>query len=178
MEGYFLKAIAIAQKQQAESLELHAITGLARLWRSQGKTAEVRRRLAEIYGWFTEGFDTKGLQEAKPLLEELDRKEHCGSTQACSCPGLDAARIPCSDNGELFDVDRNQTSQAPWRLSDVTHVLCAPEPIRWSQHDPAGYLCYCADQRRYRCADAKRGNGGGFLITTYPCDKIKEGEVI
>jgi predicted ATPase len=44
---------------------------LARLWQSQGKTAEARQMLTEIYGWFTEGFDTKDLQEAKALLEEL-----------------------------------------------------------------------------------------------------------
>ena len=44
---------------------------LARLWQSQGKTAEARQMLAEIYGWFTEGFDTKDLQEAKALLESL-----------------------------------------------------------------------------------------------------------
>jgi predicted ATPase/class 3 adenylate cyclase len=70
-EGYFLKAIAIAQKQQAKSLELRATVSLVRLWQSQGKAAEARQRLAEIYGWFTEGFDTKDLQEAKALLEEL-----------------------------------------------------------------------------------------------------------
>lgn len=70
-EGCFLRAIAIAQKQQAKSLELRAVMSLARLWQSQGKTAEARQMLAEIYGWFTEGFDTKDLQEAKGLLEEL-----------------------------------------------------------------------------------------------------------
>jgi predicted ATPase len=70
-EACFLKAIDIAQKQQTKSLELRAATSLARLWRRQGKTAEARQRLAEIYGWFTEGFDTKDLQEAKALLEEL-----------------------------------------------------------------------------------------------------------
>jgi adenylate cyclase len=71
-EGYFLKAIEIAQQQQARSLELRAVMSLARLWQSQGKHAEARQRLAEIYNWFTEGFDTKDLQEAKALLEELD----------------------------------------------------------------------------------------------------------
>jgi predicted ATPase len=73
-EGYFLKAIAIAQKQQAKSLELRAVMSLARLWQSQGKTSEARQRLAEIYGWFTEGFDTKDLQEAKALLGELSKR--------------------------------------------------------------------------------------------------------
>jgi predicted ATPase len=67
-----LKAIEIARRQQAKSWELRATMSLARLWQSQGKTAEARQMLAEIYGWFTEGFDTKDLQEAKTLLEELD----------------------------------------------------------------------------------------------------------
>ena len=70
-EACFLKAIDIAQKQQAKSLELRATMSLARLWQQQGKTAEARELLAPIYGWFTEGFDTKDLQEAKALLEEL-----------------------------------------------------------------------------------------------------------
>jgi predicted ATPase len=71
IEICFCKAIVIARQQQAKSLELRAATSLARLWRRQGKTAEARQMLAEIYGWFTEGFDTKDLQEAKALLEEL-----------------------------------------------------------------------------------------------------------
>jgi predicted ATPase len=70
-EGYFLKAIAIAQKQQAKSWELRAATSLARLWQSQGKQSEAHKLLAEVYNWFTEGFDTKDLQEAKALIEEL-----------------------------------------------------------------------------------------------------------
>ncbi|MBI3799272.1 MAG: hypothetical protein HY268_20195, partial [Deltaproteobacteria bacterium] len=70
-EACFLKAIAIAQKQQAKSWELRAATSLARLWQQQGKKDEARQMLAEIYGWFTEGFDTKDLQEAKALLDEL-----------------------------------------------------------------------------------------------------------
>jgi predicted ATPase len=70
-EECFLKAIEIAQTQQAKSLELRAVMSLARLWQRQGKTTEARQMLAEIYGWFTEGFDTKDLQEAKDLLAEL-----------------------------------------------------------------------------------------------------------
>jgi class 3 adenylate cyclase/predicted ATPase len=70
-EGYFLKAIEIARKQQAKSLELRATMSLARLWQHQGKTTEAHQMLADIYNWFTEGFDTKDLQEAKALLEEL-----------------------------------------------------------------------------------------------------------
>ncbi|MBI3248166.1 MAG: hypothetical protein HYZ50_16800 [Deltaproteobacteria bacterium] len=74
-EGCFHKAIEIAQKQQAKSLELRATVSLARLWQQQGKRDEARTMLAEVYNWFTEGFDTKDLQEAKALLEGLDGKE-------------------------------------------------------------------------------------------------------
>jgi predicted ATPase len=70
-EECFLKAIEIARKQQAKSLELRAVTSLARLWQQQGKKEEAHQMLAEIYNWFTEGFATKDLQEAKALLEEL-----------------------------------------------------------------------------------------------------------
>jgi len=70
-ETCFLKAIEIAQSQKAKSWELRAATSLARLWQRQGKRAEAYHLLSEIYGWFTEGFDTKDLQEAKALLEEL-----------------------------------------------------------------------------------------------------------
>jgi predicted ATPase len=71
-EECFLKAIEVARRQQAKSLELRAVTSLSRLWQ-QGKKKEAHEMLAEIYGWFTEGFDTKDLQEAKALLEELSR---------------------------------------------------------------------------------------------------------
>jgi predicted ATPase len=72
-EACFLQAIAIAQRQQAKSLELRASTSLARLWQTQGKQHEARNMLADVYNWFTEGFDTKDLQEAKALIEELNR---------------------------------------------------------------------------------------------------------
>jgi class 3 adenylate cyclase/tetratricopeptide (TPR) repeat protein len=70
-EACFLKAIAIARRQSAKSWELRAVMSLSRLWQHQGKKDEAQQMLAEIYGWFTEGFDTKDLQEAKTLLEEL-----------------------------------------------------------------------------------------------------------
>jgi tetratricopeptide (TPR) repeat protein len=71
VEECFHQAIKVAQRQQAKSPELRAVMSLARLWQKQGKREEARQRLAEIYGWFTEGFDTADLQEAKALLEEL-----------------------------------------------------------------------------------------------------------
>ena len=67
----FLQALDAARGQQAKSLELRAASSLARLWRDQGKTAEARDLLAPIYGWFTEGFDTPDLKDAKALLDEL-----------------------------------------------------------------------------------------------------------
>ena len=71
VEACFLRAIDIARRQQAKSLELRAAMSLARLWQNQGKKIEAHELLSEIYGWFTEGFETKDLQEAKALLEEL-----------------------------------------------------------------------------------------------------------
>jgi predicted ATPase len=70
-ETCWRRALDIARRQQATALELGAALSLSRLWQQQGKRAEARELLAPIYGWFTEGFDTADLQEAKALLEEL-----------------------------------------------------------------------------------------------------------
>ena len=70
-EGYFECALAIARKQQARSWELRAAMSMARLWRDQGKQRQAREILAPVYGWFTEGFDTLDLREARALLDEL-----------------------------------------------------------------------------------------------------------
>jgi class 3 adenylate cyclase/predicted ATPase len=70
-EACFQQALAIARGQQAKSLELRAAMSLSRLWQQQGKRDEARALLAPIYGWFTEGFDTADLQEARALLEEF-----------------------------------------------------------------------------------------------------------
>jgi predicted ATPase/class 3 adenylate cyclase len=72
-EGCFLKAIDVARRQSAKSWELRAVMSLSRLWQQQGKKEEAQQTLAEVYGWFTEGFDTADLQEAKTLLEELSQ---------------------------------------------------------------------------------------------------------
>ncbi len=68
----YQQALEIARAQEAKSLELRAATSLARLWRHQGKRAEARDLLVSIYGWFTEGFDTADLKDAKALLDELN----------------------------------------------------------------------------------------------------------
>ena len=70
-EAYFNHALAVARQQQAKSWELRAAMSLARLWRSQGKPQQGRELLAPVHGWFTEGFDTRDLKEAKALLDEL-----------------------------------------------------------------------------------------------------------
>jgi predicted ATPase len=70
-EACFQQALAIARRQQAKALELRAAMSLSRLWQQQGKRAEAYNLLAPIYSWFTEGFDTSDLQEAKALLDEL-----------------------------------------------------------------------------------------------------------
>jgi predicted ATPase len=70
-EACFLHALAIARRQGAKSLELRAVMSVSRLWQRQGKREEARQLLAEMYGWFTEGFDTADLQEAKELLKQF-----------------------------------------------------------------------------------------------------------
>ena len=70
-QTYFEKALAVARQQQAKSWELRAAMSMARLWRDQGKVQEARELLAPVYGWFTEGFDTRDLKDAKALLDEL-----------------------------------------------------------------------------------------------------------
>ena len=70
-EACFQQALNIACGQQAKAYELRAAMSLARLWRQQGKRATAYELLAPVYGWFTEGFDTADLQEAKALLDEL-----------------------------------------------------------------------------------------------------------
>ena len=70
-EQLYRKAMSIAQEQEAKLWELRAAVSLARLWADQGRRTEARDLLAPVYGWFTEGFDTRDLKEAKALLDEL-----------------------------------------------------------------------------------------------------------
>jgi len=71
-EACFQQALDVARRQEAKSLELRTAMSLARLWQRRGKRPEAYALLAPVYGWFTEGFDTADLQEAKALLEELE----------------------------------------------------------------------------------------------------------
>jgi predicted ATPase len=70
-QAYFERALAVARQQRAKSWELRAAMSMARLRRDQGKRGDARELLAPVYGWFTEGFDTRDLKEAKALLDEL-----------------------------------------------------------------------------------------------------------
>jgi predicted ATPase len=70
-ETWLQRALDVAHRQEAKSLELRAAMSLSRLWQQQGKQAEARELLASVYGWFTEGFDTADLQEARVLLDQL-----------------------------------------------------------------------------------------------------------
>jgi len=71
-EKAYLASLEFAREQQAKSWELRTSTSLARLWQQQGKCKEAHELLAPVYNWFTEGFDTKDLKEAKALLQELE----------------------------------------------------------------------------------------------------------
>ena len=72
-EVCFNQALQVAQSQSTKSFELRAVMSLSRLWQNQDKQTEARELLADIYGWFTEGFDTQDLIDAKALLEELEQ---------------------------------------------------------------------------------------------------------
>jgi predicted ATPase len=71
-EAAFARALTVAGQQQSKSWELRAAISMAQRWRDQGKRDEARELLAPVYGWFTEGFDTLDLKQAKALLDELD----------------------------------------------------------------------------------------------------------
>jgi predicted ATPase len=94
-EAGYREAIAIAQQQSAKLWELRAAMSLARLWRDQGKRAEARDLLVPVYGWFTEGFGTPVLQEAKALLDELCADPNAGMG--------DVAPAPTSSRSVMYD---------------------------------------------------------------------------
>jgi predicted ATPase len=95
-EASYRDAIAIAQQQSAKLWEWRAAMSLARLWRDQGKRSEARHLLAPVYGWFTEGFGTPVLQEAKALLDELSSDPSAGM-------GHGVAPAPTSNRNVMYD---------------------------------------------------------------------------
>jgi predicted ATPase len=94
-EACYQEAFTIAQQQSAKLWELRAATSLARLWRDQGKRTDARELLALVYDWFTEGFGTPVLQEAKALLEELS--DLPAFTAAPSCARSEPGRLGGND---------------------------------------------------------------------------------
>jgi predicted ATPase len=92
-EGSFHKAIEVARRQQAKSWELRATVSLCRLWQGQGRMDKARHVLAEIYGWFSEGFDTPDLKEAKALLEELSSWKPTPHGQSAAHPAVAADHL-------------------------------------------------------------------------------------
>ena len=88
----FHRALTIARAHQSRSLELRAATSLARLWREQGKRAQAHDLLAPVYGWFTEGFDTADLKDAKALLDELGSRA-AGVRPKITCSGGRVGRL-------------------------------------------------------------------------------------
>ena len=92
-EQNFLASLDWARRQQAKMWELRTSTSLARLWQSQGKRQDAYELLAPVYGWFTEGFDTKDLLEAKSLLAELAPLAAAPAEQPMNCPGCGVETI-------------------------------------------------------------------------------------
>src|SRR5439155_10306553 len=76
-EAYFRQALEVAHRQSAKALELRAAMSVSRLWQHQGKRNDARQLLAEIYDWFTEGFDTADLKDAKALVDDLSALSAC-----------------------------------------------------------------------------------------------------
>lgn len=134
-EEAFLKALTLARRQQAKSFELRAAMSLARLWRTQGQDSKARQLLEEVYGWFTEGFDTKDLRDAKALLQELgsdvqkaaDRKQLTESDdQFAILPTQPSALSPQSSSALVFN---------PQHLSSPAPSVVGREPELAILHD-------------------------------------------
>ena len=111
-EAYFERALAVARQQQSKSWELRAAMSMARLWRDQGKRDEARDLLAPVYGWFTEGFDTLDLKEAKALLDELAASENEASPWRSPFQGFFAAESGAPYFSRRTDL--NQGAEYPF----------------------------------------------------------------
>ena len=110
VEACFEQALAIARSQQAKSWELRAAISLSQLWQQQGKRDEARELLAPIYGWFTEGFDTADLQEAKALLEALS---WIGPSPLMVAPTVGQRPWPSARRGWLWRSRRRMQAFCP-----------------------------------------------------------------
>jgi hypothetical protein len=122
----YREAIVIAQQQSAKLWELRAATSLARLWRDRGKRIEARDLLAPVYGWFTEGFGTSVLQEAKALLDQLTGDRSPGMGEALR-PRLPAVETPSTIHREVARFRRpNSPAPAQFGISFLLPRRAAP----------------------------------------------------
>ena len=113
-EAWLQRALDVARRQEAKSLELRAAMSLRRLWQQQGKRAEARELLAPVYGWFTEGFDTADLQEAQGGAGGTGRLTRAGTT-----PPLPPWAQPCLSGVPqrmTANPDTQQLVDRPWRM--------------------------------------------------------------
>ena len=128
-EELYRKALSIAEEQGAKLWELRAAVSLARLRRDQGRRAEARDLLAPVYGWFTEGFDTPDLKEAKALLDELELRygQLQVATSQIALLGDETSRLLLQE-GQTF---AEETGSAACRLSQCSlhgRIECAEKP--------------------------------------------------
>lgn len=126
-EACFLNAIEVARRQQAKALELRAAVSLARLWQAQGKQSTARDLLAEIYHWFTEGFDTRDLQAAAALLRSLGGEvKRAGSKRQATGVGRPTLREVQSAKRKAQHAGPSLDSQLP--ISNTQHSTLSPQP--------------------------------------------------
>ena len=122
-EACFHKALDIARGQEAKSLELRAAMSLARLWQQQGKISEARELLEETYTWFTEGFDTKDLQDAETLLRAL------GSTvEKTEGKRQRNGRVGEQESGRREDEKLVAPSPRPFLIPNPSSLAPKPQP--------------------------------------------------
>jgi hypothetical protein len=129
-EACFERALAVARQQQAKSWELRAAMSLARLWRDQGKRQEAHDLLAPVYGWFTEGFDTLDLKEARALLEELQPDSRFRNGLLASRSPSSSETISCKNRLAIGSVVsrsniryRMSLSRSSARLSSLSVIV-------------------------------------------------------